>query len=401
MKSGFGLLTNRTFVRIMSIEVRVMDGLGKLQLLGAAAQVEAAEDVGLFGQRVTTSHAPPELRQCISHATLPGGQRVPMLKTLVSSVCENDCKYCAFRAGRDTRRATFTPDELARLSDQLWRKGLVKGIFLSSGVVGGGPRTQDTIIATAEILRRKYRFPGFLHVKIMPGAERDQVAETLRWADRVSLNLEAPNAERIRALSSTKDFRRELVAPLMTADRLRRALNPRVSLTTQFVVGAAQESDQELLRTSSWLYRHLSLARAYYSAFQPVPDTPLEGHAYTPAWREHRLYQSDFLFRQYGFSLDELVFDEEGHLPQEADPKALWADAHPEFFPVEVNRASRQALLRVPGLGPRSVSRILQERTQAPMRTLRALRGTGAVAARAAPFVLLDGRRPDYQLRLW
>jgi predicted DNA-binding helix-hairpin-helix protein len=172
-------------------------------------------------------------------------------------------------------------------------------------------------------------------------------------------------------------------------------------LTTQFVVGAARESDHEILTTVSHLYAKVGLHRAYYSAFQPVPNTPLEGHAYTPAWREHRLYQSDFLFRQYGFALDELVFDGEGHLPREGDPKALWAEAHPEFFPVEVNCASRSALLRVPGIGPRSVGRILDERRLAPLRTLRALKSTGAVAKRAAPFVLFDGKRPDYQLPLW
>jgi predicted DNA-binding helix-hairpin-helix protein len=166
-------------------------------------------------------------------------------------------------------------------------------------------------------------------------------------------------------------------------------------------VGAACESDHEILTTVNHLYARLGLHRAYYSAFQPVPDTPLEGHAYTPAWREHRLYQSDFLFRQYGFCLDDLIFDGQGHLPQEADPKAMWADAHPEFFPVEVNRASREALLRVPGIGPRSAGRILSERRLTPLRTLRALKGTGAVAKWAAPYVLLNGRRPDYQLRLW
>jgi predicted DNA-binding helix-hairpin-helix protein len=172
-------------------------------------------------------------------------------------------------------------------------------------------------------------------------------------------------------------------------------------VTTQFVVGAAQESDHEILTTVSHLYAKVGLHRAYYSAFQPVPGTPLEDHAYTPAWREHRLYQTDFLFRQYGFELDELVFDGQGHLPREGDPKTLWAQAHPEFFPVEVNQAARAALLRVPGIGPRSVGRILQERRQTPFRTLRALRGMGAVATRAAPYVLLDGKRPDYQLPLW
>jgi predicted DNA-binding helix-hairpin-helix protein len=269
----------------------------------------------------------------------------------------------------------------------------------------------DRMLSTVEIVRQRYNFRGYVHLKLLPGITQAQVERAGQIAQRVSINLEAPNSGRLAEIAPFKE-RDELVQPmqwageLLRADRLRaRDARDRqwasAGLTTQFVVGAARESDHEILTTVSHLYGRVGLHRAYYSAFQPVPDTPLEGHAYTPAWREHRLYQSDFLFRQYGFSLDELIFDEEGRLPQEADPKAMWAEAHPEFFPVEVNRASREALLRVPGIGPRSAGRIVSERRLGPLQTLRALKGMGAVAKRAAPFVLLDGRRPAYQMRLW
>jgi predicted DNA-binding helix-hairpin-helix protein len=292
------------------------------------------------------------------------------------------------------------------------QRKLVEGLFLSSGVCGSAQRSMDRMLATVEIIRQRYSFRGYVHLKLLPGISHAQVERAGQIAQRVSINLEAPNSERLSKIAPYKQ-RDEVLNPmrwageLIRADRVRAGPSVRdrkwasAGLTTQFVVGAAQESDHEILTTVSHLYAKVGLHRAYYSAFQPVPDTPLEGHAYTPAWREHRLYQSDFLFRQYGFCLDELVFDRQGHLPREGDPKALWAEAHPEFFPIEVNRASRAALLRVPGIGPRSVGRILAERRLDPLRTLSALRGMGAVAKRAAPFILLDGRRPDYQLRLW
>ena len=392
----------------MSVVVRVQpDARAKVEVLGRAAQYDVCgEACGTQANRVRDN-----LGHWIYPAVMPDGRRVKLLKVLLTNYCEKNCRYCGNRIGRDVERTAFKPDELARAFDQMVRANLVEGLFLSSGICGGATRTMDQMLSTVEIVRQRYNFRGYVHLKLLPGITQAQVERAGQIAQRVSINLEAPNSGRLAEIAPFK-VRDELVKPmqwageLIHADRLRaRDARDRqwasAGLTTQFVVGAARESDHEILTTVSHLYAKVDLQRAYFSAFQPVPDTPLEGHAYTPAWREHRLYQSDFLFRQYGFSLDELVFDEEGHLPQGADPKALWAEAHPEFFPVEVNRASREALLRVPGIGPRSVGRILNERRLEPLRTLRALKGTGAVAGRAAPFVLLDGRRPDYQMRLW
>jgi predicted DNA-binding helix-hairpin-helix protein len=379
-----------------------MDTIEKLQILGPAAQYEPAEDVNVMGQTSRPPCVPQDLAGAISHATLPGGKRIPMLKTLVSSACEMDCRYCAFRAGRDVRRATFSPDELARLSDQLWRKGLVKGIFLSSGLVGGGPRTQDRIIATAELLRRRYHFSGYLHVKIMPNAERDQVAETMRWANRVSLNLEAPNAERLSALAPRKAFSTALFQRLRWVDDLRRASPGRQpSVTTQFVVGAVGESDLELLLTSAYLYRELRLARTYFSGFSPIPHTPLEAQPPIDVQREHRLYQASFLLRDYGFDVEDLPFSQAGSLPLEVDPKLAWARLHLEQDPIEVNTAERTQLLRIPGIGPKSADRILRARRQGRLSDLSHLRTLGIAVKRAAPFVLLDGHRAPRQLTLW
>ncbi len=375
--------------------------LEKLRLLGPPTCFEPAEEVNAVGTALPRKTS-DDLSGCIHHAVMPSGKRIALLKTLLTSACERDCAYCAFRQGRDFRRATFSPDELARLFMQLHLKGLAEGVFLSSGVAGGGPRTQDRLIATAELLRRRYNFQGYIHLKIMPGAERDQIAAAMRLADRVSVNLEAPNTERLTFLAPHKAFAEELLQRLRWIEEIRREMTgPRPSSTTQFVVGAAGESDVELLTTTEFLHRNAGLARAYFMAFTPVPDTPLENHPPTPPLREHRLYQSSFLLRDYGFTVEELPFDANGNLPLEHDPKLAWACRELAQAPVEVNTADRHTLLRVPGIGPQGAARLLEERRRGRLRDLADLRKLGIIAARAAPFILLDGRRPTYQLPLW
>jgi len=377
-----------------------MDALGKLQLLGQATQYEPAEETTVAGT-VLAPKAARDLSGCIFEAATPHG-RVPLLKTLLTSACERDCFYCPFRAGRDFRRATLKPDELAQTFDAMHRAGLVKGLFLSSGIAGGGLRTQDRLLAVAELLRGKYGFRGYLHLKIMPGAERAQVERAMQLADRVSVNLEAPNGERLARLAPHKVFMEELMRPLRWVEEIRRSQDGRgPSQVTQFVVGGADETDHELLTTTAALYRELRLARAYFSAFRPVPDTPLAGRAPTPLLREHRLYQASFLLRDYNFRLSDLTFDAGGNLPLAVDPKAAWAQAHLAERPLEINRAGRSELLRVPGIGPKGAEAILKARRQGTLRDLADLRKIGIVPERAAPFILLAGRRPAYQLSLF
>ncbi len=376
-----------------------MDVQEKLDLLGSAAQADLA--CGRCGEAQRPIHN--EIGRWIYPAVRSDGHTVKLLKILQTSACEKDCFYCATRRGRDVPRATFQPDELASTFDQLRRARIAEGIFLSSAVAGGGTRTMDRMLATAELLRRKYDFRGYLHLKLMPGAESAVIERALQLADRVSVNLEAPTSEHLAKLSSTKRYSEELLAPLETARKLI-AANPllaKKSMTTQFVVGAAGESDRDILRRTGGLYDSLHLARVYYSAFHPVPDTPLDGLAPTPLVREYRLYQSDFLLRQYGFSPDELVFGSHGDLPAESDPKLLWATKHHEVFPIELNTASREQLLRVPGIGPTSAARILQWRRTRKLGAIEQLARIGVDTGRAAPFVLLDGRAPAQQLPLF
>ena len=379
-----------------------MEPLEKLQLLGKAACYEPAEDVGMTGEPLAAPCTPEELVGCIHNAATPQG-RIPLLKTLISSACERDCIYCPFRSGRDFRRATFTPDELARLFLQLYQNGLVKGVFLSSALAGTGPHMQDDILAAAEILRHRYHFRGYIHLKIMPAAERDQIAAGMALADRVSLNLEAPNAKRLSKLAPHKQFDNELLQKLQWVEEIRQADPERrwSSTTTQFVVGPSGESDVELLLTTEYLYNRLKLKRAYFSKFSPIDDTPLEGYPPTPLAREQRLYQASFLLRDYGFTAEELPFASGGNLPLEEDPKVLWAKANLMEAPVEINTAERETLLRIPGVGLQGVNKLIEARRRGALCDLSSLSKLGIYAHRAAPYILLDGHRPAQQLRLW
>lgn len=343
----------------------------------------------------------------ISHAVLPNGRKMPLLKTLLTSACERNCYYCPFRAGRNYRRATFQPEELGKAFMDMQRAGLVEGLFLSSGIIKGGISTQDRILDAAEILRHQLGWQGYIHLKIMPGAEKAQVERAMQLADRISVNLEGPNTKRLQQLAPLKQFMEELLQPLQWAEAIRRNQPARLgwngrwpSLTTQFVVGAVGESDLELLTTAGYLYRQLRLSRTYFSGFRPIDDTPLQEQPAVNPWREHRLYQASFLLRDYGFDMEEMPFDAEGNLPLAVDPKLGWAESNLLHEPVEVNRADREELLRVPGIGPKGANAILRVRRQRRLRDLQDLRGIGVVTTRLAPFVLLDGYRPARQLPL-
>ena len=352
---------------------------------------------------------PKEKRAAFVHpAQLPNGKRVVLLKTLLSSACERDCYYCPFRAGRDFRRATFKPQEFAELFMKLNRAKMAEGIFLSSGIAAGGANTQNKILDTAEILRNKHGFRGYMHLKIMPGAEKGQVERMMQLADRVSINLEAPNTERLARLAPKKIFIEELLRPLKWVEEIRRSQPAHKfwngkypSSVTQFVAGGADESDLELLTTTNWLMKNVRLTRAYFSAFSPIRDTPLENKAAVNPLREHRLYQASFLLRDYGFDLEEMPFTQNENLPLHTDPKMAWARQHLKETPCEINKAKRRELLRIPGIGPKHADAILQARRTGKLRDLTALRKLGIVVARAAPFLLFDGRRAESQMAMF
>lgn len=362
----------------------------KLFALGAAAENDLCGSG--CGVRPKKQGA---LDRCVYHAQMAGGRTVRLLKVLQTSVCRNDCGYCFTRASGSFQRLSFSPDELAAGFMAMLARRQVEGIFISSGIAGSPVGAMDRLLATAELLRKRHQFKGYLHLKIMPGAAFSQVEAAVGLADRVSLNLEAPNPAALSRIAGAKLFQEDMWTRLQWVGQLAaRGQGPRAGQTTQFVVGAAGETDLELLTTTDRLYREIHLARAYFSAFRPVKGTPLEHVPPTPTIRQRRLYQADFLLRQYGFALSELVFGIDGDLPSSHDPKLAWALRHPERFPVELNHAGRDDLLRVPGIGPRAAARILAMKREGRLKDPGVLKAAGATVARAAPFVLLDGAMP-------
>jgi len=369
-----------------------MDTTDKIELMGRFAQFDLC---GNCTPRTPESQRRRSaLGRWIYPAVLPDGKSVRLLKLLLTNVCLNDCTYCVNRASRAVPRSAFEPAELAELFSTLWQQGLVQGFFLSSGVQRNPDSTMDRMIRTVEIVRKKYAFPGYVHLKILPGASFDAVEQAMRVATRVSVNLEAPTADRLSKIAPGKDFREDLVRRMRWVKSiLERAGTQCVDHTTQFVVGAADETDTEILSVTERLYSKMKLKRAYYSAFQPVEEELNQGRRPTPTLREHRLYQADFLMRRYGFAFDELSFDTAGNLHVEADPKRVWASKHPERFPVEINRASREELMRVPGIGPRSARRIVTRRVKQKYHSLEELKDAGTVLRWAAPYILINGKR--------
>ncbi len=347
-----------------------MDTIEKLKMLSDASQYDLACACGTRGgpdHRVRKDDG-----SWLYPVSMPGGGYSIMLKTLISNVCNNDCGYCPFRAARDVPRCTITPDEMARLfMDYDRQRGLI-GIFLSGGVVGTPDNTMELINGTARILRRKYAYRGYIHLKVIPGASDAAVDEAVALASAVSVNIEVPGEKHFSALSQKKDYLKDIISPMRRIAKLtdKGTRYHRVRQTTQFIVGAADESDAEIVKYTAGLYRKLNLDRVYYSSYQrglgneAIPGerrgsvSPEEGFV-----REHRLYQVDFLFRQYGFTEEDIRYDDSGRLFMDKDPKLVWAESHPEKFPVNVNQADEKILLRIPGIGPTTAKRIVKMRS--------------------------------------
>ena len=326
--------------------------------------------------------------------TLQNGGRSLLFKTLVSNACANDCKYCPLRAGHDaTPRCSLSPEEIVRAFLPYWNSRQVIGLFLTSGVCGNPDAAMARMLATAEILRYREHFRGILHLKIIPGASDAAIDRAVALASGVSLNIETAGAEHFAKLTARKDYLQSVIAPLkrIAALTAKGTRYERVKTSTQFVVGASDETDREVVRYMGGLYERMGMHGIFFSAYQRGlgdPSLPGERSAATNADllnREHRLYQTDFLLRKYGFAADEIGFDDAGNLPLDVDPKEFWARRHPERFPVDVNRADKAELLRVPGLGPVAVRRILNARKAGGrVRSLESLGVRGALARKAS-----------------
>jgi predicted DNA-binding helix-hairpin-helix protein len=380
-----------------------MEAYEKLRLVTSQMHLEPAED-----SRCPQLSSRKQDKVKVSKAVLPNGKTISLLKSQLSTICERNCNYCPFRAGRDFERATFKPEEFAKIFISLYQADIAEGIFLSSGIVNNGLFTQDWLIDTAEILRYKLNFRGYIHLKIMPGAEFNQVEKAMQLADRISINLEAPNAKRLELLAPRKQFTEELLKPLKWVEQIRQS-QPQYkgwnrhwpSSVTQFVVSAAGETDVELMTTTEYLYHTLHLKRAYYSSFNPIENTPLENIPPGSPVREHRLYEASYLLRDYGFSMEELPFSAEGLLPLDIDPKSAWARTNLYGKPLEINTADKKELIRIPGIGPKSVQSILSARKKNKLHSPDELLPLGVNLKRAAQFILVNGRSASYQTKFF
>ncbi len=365
----------------------------KLKILSADAQYDLACACSSDnGHRKRTSSG-----KWIYPVTLPNGGSTVLFKTLLSNVCSSDCKYCPLRTKMDIPRCTITPEEIVNVFLDYYNRREVFGLFLSSSLIGTPDNTMDKLNSTAQILRRKHRFGGFIHLKIIPGASPAAIEQALSLANTVSINIETPGQNRLAKLSNRKNFIRDIIEPM----KLISSLTSRGSKffgrkqTTQFIVGASDESDGEIVKYMAGLYERLRLNRVYFSAYQRgLGDKSLPGEqtiSQNPTdmlTREHRLYQVDFLLRKYGFKEQDFAFDPTGNLSLTTDPKEIWANNHPEFFPVNINTAPKFSLLKVPGLGLVSVDRILQRRQQAKLRSIEDIGKPTALLHKASKYLI-------------
>lgn len=346
----------------------------KLEILSKDAQYDLACACG----RKDEEHRRRGARDTwIYPATLPNGGTSVLFKTLISNVCSNDCKYCPLRSDQDVRRCTLSEEETVNAFLDYFNRRQVFGLFLTSGVLGTPDATMEKLNRITRILRYKRNFKGYIHLKVIPGASDSAIEEAVSLSTAVSLNIETPGANHLAALSTRKRFIEDIVEPIKLISRLtgQGGKYAHVKQTTQFVVGAAEETDSEIVKYMWGLYDRLHLNRVYFSAYQNcLGDEGIDGHKTgNPGdvfMREHRLYQVDFLMRRYGFKESEFCFDGTGNLSLEIDPKEHWAKNHPEYFPVNINKASKYQLLRVPGLGEISVNRILEQRKNTRIRSI-------------------------------
>ncbi len=382
-----------------------MDRLRKLSVLAGAARYDASCASSGSDRAARKGGIGDGAPSGICHSYTPDGRCVSLLKVLLTNVCVYDCHYCGNRRSADVERARFTPREVADLTIDLYRRNYIEGLFLSSGILRDADSTMEQLVEAARLLREEHRFGGYIHLKAIPGASEELLARAGALADRISVNIELPTSADLVQLAPDKDARtietgmHAIRARHEAAAEERRRLRtaPRFApagQTTQMVIGATPTPDAVILARAAELYGAHALRRVYYSAYSPTPASdaalPL---APPPLVREHRLYQADWLMRHYGFAPGELLEAPDANLALDVDPKLAWALRHRALFPVDVNAAPRELLLRVPGLGVRGVERILQARRFRRL-GLAELRRLRLPMARAAPFLLHDGANP-------
>ena len=388
-------------------EMLYQTNMGLMEKLGILADA-AKYDVACTSSGVDRKGDGQSVGNCIKagicHSFAGDGRCISLLKILMTNECIYDCKYCINRRSNDVPRAIFTPEEICTLTMEFYRRNYIEGLFLSSGIVQSPDITMELLYRTLFLLRNVYHFNGYIHVKAIPGADSELIRRTGFLADRMSVNLELPTAEGLRALAPNK-HRRTILTPMRQIQNEIQANKEELVLyrkapkfasggqSTQMIIGATPENDFQILNVAEGLYKRFDLKRVFYSAFVKVNEDKalpaLPGGP--PLLREHRLYQADWLLRFYGFEAKELLDEKRPYFNVMLDPKEDWAVRHLEEFPVEVNRAPYEKLLRVPGLGVNSARRIVAARRSARL-TFEDLKKIGVVLKRAIYFITCNGK---------
>jgi len=341
----------------------------------------------------------------ICHSFAEDGRCISLLKIMLSNYCIYDCAYCYNRKSNDIPRTSFTPDEIANLTIEFYRRNYIEGLFLSSGVLRNPDHTMERMVSVAKKLRTEHRYNGYIHLKAIPGASQQLISDAGRWADRLSVNIEIPTENNLKILAPDKDFRSVLEPMKMISTGILESKEERKNhrnaplfspsgQSTQLIIGATNDTDHTILKLSSALYTRRDLKRVYYSGYIPVNsyDTRLPALITPPLRREHRLYQADWLMRFYGFRSDEIVSTESPNLDLELDPKVTWALRNPHLFPVDINTADPLMLLRIPGIGTKSVQLILMARKHNRLNSSH-LKKMGVVMKRAQFFITCNELR--------
>ena len=378
------------------MDERVLD---KLKILAESAKY----DVSCASSGTSRSHKKGQIGSAegwgICHSFAEDGRCISLLKIMLTNNCIYDCAYCINRRSNDLPRATFSVSELVNLTIEFYRRNYIEGLFLSSGVVRNPDYTMERLVKVVKDLRQVYRFNGYIHLKSIPGASQELVNEAGLYADRMSVNIEIPNEQSLQLLAPEKDFQSVFTPMRYIQQGMLQSAEERkkyrhaphfvpAGQSTQMIVGATSDSDKDILHLTSALYKRPSMKRVYYSGFVPVNgyDKRLPALKQPPLVRENRLYQADWLLRFYNFKVDEIVDDSYPDLDLEIDPKLAWALRHPEAFPVDINRADYEMLLRVPGLGVKSAKMILTARRYSRLGTSH-LKQIGVVLKKAQYFI--------------
>ncbi len=381
----------------------------KLAILADAAKYDASCASSGSGKTRAGSQIGSTEGMGICHSYTPDGRCVSLLKILLTNYCIYDCRFCVNRVSSDTPRARFTVEEVVKLTMDFYKRNYIEGLFLSSGIIQNSDYTMQQLMLVAKTLRERERFGGYIHLKTIPGASQELIDQAGMFADRLSVNVELPTDADLEQLAPEKDATqiqgamdgiKNKIEELRT-DAQRGLRAPKFApagQSTQMIVGATPTPDATILQTASQLYQEHKLRRVYYSAYSPIPhaDAQLPGKS-PPLVREHRLYQADWLLRFYGFDVNEIVVTNDRNLDLDIDPKLAWALANRHRFPIDVNKAPREELLRIPGIGARGVAKILQMR---PVRSLRVadLKRLRVAWNRAQAFVIAADHNPGLQL---